>query len=85
MAKRRVLIVDQFSGPSPYELHLHPITFDDLIAKVQRDEAEHRPSHPSRVVEVDEETFSPQWCTTAFCADPDGWAITWRMNWDSSG
>jgi hypothetical protein len=85
MAKRRVLIVDQFAGISPYELSQQPMPFDDLIAQVERDEQAHPPFRPARVLEVDEATFQPEWCTTVFAADEAGRAFVLCSNWDSSG
>jgi hypothetical protein len=84
MATRRVLIVDQFAGISPYELSQQPMPFEDLIAHVERDEQAHPPFHPARVLEVDE-SFEPEWATTVFAADEHGRAFCWKYSWDSSG
>lgn len=78
----KILLVDQFRGPSPYEISKHPCTFDGLCNEVlARGETDYR---RAKVLEVDESFIQPD-CTTAWRADANGMAECWRYSWDSSG
>lgn len=79
----KVLIVDQFVGPSPYDLQRYPTPFDALCEQVI---ADYKPSS-FRKPEIREVTddFVPEWCTTVIRANADGIAEAWRCHWDSSG
>lgn len=81
----KILLVDQFHGPSPYWLSTqHPrLTFEVLVERVLA-EPQARFGHRSEVLEVPD-TFLPPWGTTTFRAGPNGEAQLWRYHWDSSG
>lgn len=78
----RVLVLDQFSTPSPYQLQHHPRRFSDLVAEKL---AEPRQFNPARVEDVDPVTFKPEMCTTVIREGADGVAEIWMTRWDSSG
>lgn len=85
---RRVLILDQFCGVTPYRLQQMPTQFDALVAEVVEYESK-RPAaafmyNAPRVVDVSED-FMPPWATTVVAADEDGRAFVWKHRWDSSG
>ena len=78
----KILLVDQFSSPTPYQLHQEPESFEALCAAIL---AGPQPMfRKAKVLDVSE-SYSPPDCTTAFCADENGMAKTWKYNWDSSG
>lgn len=79
----KVLIVDQFSGVSPYNLQQHPVPFEELI-----DQVINGPQYSSiRKPEVREVPldFKAEFLTTVLKADANGNAEVWTYNWDSSG
>jgi len=80
--KRRVLILDQFVGPTPYDLQQKPIRFADLIDVSLR--IDHRPWRKPEVKDVPED-YVPEMCTTVYIEGEDGNAVAWRYRWDSSG
>ena len=82
-----ILVLDQFQGPTPYQLQQTPIAFDALLADVHANpDAYGRPWRPARVIDVqaDGRGFTQPWATTAYRADADGWTEVWRERWDSS-
>jgi hypothetical protein len=81
-SKFKVLIVDQFSGVSPYYLQKNPMRFDELVTEILESNA--RPWRQPRVEEVSND-FQPPMCTTVVRADKDGMAEVWKYRWDSSG
>ena len=78
----RVLITDQFAGPTPYALQRSPMLFDQLCAEMLAQE----PAlfNPTRVLDVDED-FVPARCTSIWRADEHGYAVLWKYQWDTSG
>lgn len=92
----KILLVDQFSGITPYELSRRPMTFEELIALVQKNwdqRAEELMAQygagawlgqAPEVLDVDEK-YQPPFATTTFRAGDDGMAEVWRYRWDSSG
>lgn len=82
----RVLILDQFAGPTPYWLQQHPTPFEELVREVEADPKRFTIFFGQRpeVVEVTDD-FRPTLCTTVYHADANGNAEAWRWHWDSSG
>ena len=82
----KVLIVDQFSGVTPYYLQQNPTPFDDLCEELLEHEKK-SPNrwNPTRVEEVDGNTFVPPRCTSVFAATDEGLAYLFKWNWDTSG
>jgi len=80
----KALIVDQFSGPSGYELQQHPINFDALCQRVLSAPRASYATCPASLEEVPED-YRPRFCTTAIVADERGMARAWRYNHDTSG
>ena len=83
----KVLIVDQFAPvPSPYDLSVHPMKFEDLIDLVM---GMKMPNYifnkPEVKVIVDPEGYWPPYATTVYRANGDGNAEMWKCRWDSSG
>ena len=71
----RVLIVDQFGGPSPYSLQVHPVHFEDLIRDVVAAELADVP-----------DDFTPRRGTMLIRAHPtSGLAEVWKSKIDSTG
>lgn len=79
-----ILIVDQFQGPSPYELQQQPMQFKLLCEQLL---AAPKPSYgtPAQVLEIDESTYHQPYATTAFREGEDGATVVWKYRWDSSG
>jgi len=77
----RVLIVDQFSGVSPYALAKTPVLFEELAAEAIA------AGHPWTKPEVKDvpDDFVPRMATTLVAADANGYAYVWRARWDTSG
>lgn len=82
--KFKVLVVDQFSGLTPYWLSQNSTQFEALCASVMSETTAHGAFNPPKVLEVDE-TFRTPFTTTCFRADVDGNAEIWQYRWDSSG
>lgn len=82
-ASRRVLVVDQFCGVSPYWLQKSRVQFEDLVREALLEQWG-APWRRPEVLEV-AETWSPPWCTTAVVEGEGGVAVAWKWNWDSSG
>lgn len=78
----KILVIDQFSGITPYELQQRPRMFDELVAE---ELAKPRHIHPAQVLEVEPDNFQPEWATTVIRADDSGMAVVWMTRWDSSG
>ena len=79
----KVLIVDQFSGVSPYDLQRHPVKFDDICREILSAKP---PSYGQKAsLEEVPDDYEPRFCTTVIAADENGNAYAWRYNWDSSG
>jgi hypothetical protein len=80
---RHVLILDQFVGPTPYNLQRWPIRFDQLV--LAQTTKQH--SGPWRAPEVKDvpEDFVPEMATTVYAEDKDGNAFAWKYRWDTSG
>lgn len=87
----RVLITDQFFGPSPYDLQQCPVQFETLVADMLKEDKERKEKFPNdyftreaKVLDVADD-FKPEWCTTIWRADGNGNAEVWKCKWDSSG
>jgi hypothetical protein len=81
----RLLVVDQFSGLSPYWLSQNPSKFDELAAEMI---GQNTPQtwRPAKVIEVEDvKTHRAEHCTTVFYEDENGMAKHLCHNWDSSG
>lgn len=83
---KHVVILDQFVGPSPYQLQQEPMSFADLVSDVRAHPEDYTTTmgHRPEVKEVPDD-YRPVLCTTVFAADEQGNAFAWRYNWDSSG
>jgi hypothetical protein len=80
----RVLIMDQFKGPSPYSLRERPMMFEAVVDWALAQETNGYWRKPE-VTEV-EENFIPPYATTVYRANPTtGVAEVWKYRWDSSG
>ena len=81
----KVLVIDQFSGISPYKLqNSPPIPFDSLVSAVfERHESTPYYRKPE-ILEVNED-YNPPFATTVLRANADGNAEVWKYRWDSSG
>lgn len=79
----KILLVDQFSGPSPYQVQqAGPISFETFCADALA--APCSTWRKPKVLEV-EESYDPPDCTTTWRADEAGNAVPWKCRWDSSG
>lgn len=81
----KVLIVDQFSGVSPYYLKQDPQKFDDLCKRVLNAEPSKIFLHRKPELKEVDDNFQPPFATTVLRADKNGNAEVWRANWDTSG
>lgn len=84
---RRILLLDQFSGITPYSLQQNPEQFDDLVRRVMSPaEAQSWTAftRPLLIDRADDDFYLPMG-TTAIEADANGRAQVWRTHWDSSG
>lgn len=84
----RILVVDQFSGMSPYWLKNNPCQFEALVAEVLGQASVDPKKFGFRapyVATVTEESYRPEMATTSFRAKADGMAEVWKSRWDSSG
>jgi len=80
----KLLIVDQFDGPSPYQLQQQPMKFDDLVEMKLLQEKEHpNMFRPTRLIDKPE-GFTVPHCTTVWREGEDGNAVVFGLNWDSS-
>lgn len=79
-----VLIVDQFVGPTPYQLQKAPMEFAQLCAEMLAEEL-HPTFFRARIQEIEPATFRAPHCTTVWRADDDGMATMLTCNWDTSG
>jgi hypothetical protein len=81
----KVLIVDQFSGPTPYQLQQNPMPFDELCAEMLAVESL-RYGYKTEVREIgDPATMQVPRCTTVWHADEKGMAQVLCYRWDTSG
>jgi hypothetical protein len=80
----KVIILDQFTGPSPYGLSITPMKFAELEERVTLGEFNTQWGVRPRVTEVPED-YRPEMCETVYAENEDGNAYAWRYNWDSSG
>lgn len=81
---RRVVILDQFSGPAPTDLRDAPLLFATLVTVVER-HPEHYPGAQKPTVTEVAEDFRPRMATTVYAADAAGLAFVWKRRWDTSG
>jgi hypothetical protein len=79
-----VVILDQFSGYTPYYFQKNPMRFEDLEADAREDPMFFGTYRPA-VIGYVTEAFTPEWCTTVYRADRDGMVELFRCSWDSSG
>jgi hypothetical protein len=81
----KVLIVDQFSGPTPYQLQQNPMRFDELCEEMLAAEGM-RYGYKTEVREVrDVASMVVPRCTTVWHADAQGMAAMLTCRWDTSG
>ena len=80
----KVIILDQFTGPSPYALSVHPMKFTDLEECLALGQFPASYGVQPRLADVPED-YRPAMCETVYAEDEDGNAYAWRYNWDSSG
>lgn len=81
----KILVVDQFAGPSPYWLQQnHPVKFDQLVEELLAQPVPIYVQQRPELLEVDE-NYLPPYATTTFRADANGNAEVWRYRWDTSG
>ncbi len=78
----KVIILDQFTGPSPYALSIKPMKFTELAELYNGLGASYGVT--PRVCEVPDD-YRPALCETVYAEDASGNAYAWRYNWDSSG
>ena len=81
---RKVIIIDQFTGPSPYQLQQTPMPYRELQERLELGQYVARYGVKPREVEVPE-TYRPAMCETVYTEGPQGEVQVWRYNWDSSG
>jgi hypothetical protein len=81
----KVLIVDQFFGPSPFYVMQKRPTLDELVAISESMVMKAVPLVRKPVVKDVPDDFSPDMCTTVYAADKDGIAFMWKYRWDSNG
>lgn len=82
---RTVIIIDQFSGPTPYSLQQNPMRWADLRKQVEEDPERFRFGFTQPVIREVEENFYPQMATTVYAEGENGEVIVWKHRWDSSG
>ena len=81
----KILLVDQFSPtPTPYELSLRPMRFDEFVALELRRPPGAFGSTPTQLLDVDEGWRQP-FATTAFREGADGMVEIHATRWDTSG
>ena len=84
----KILVVDQFSGLTPYWLQKNPTPFAELVSDENLAAmAAVTPKFGTKphVLETDE-SWSPEMCQTSVRANPEtGLAEVWKCRWDSSG
>lgn len=80
----KVLVVDQFSGFTPYWLQEHPTRFDDLCDLAVNHEPQTWVRHVAQILDV-EESYVPPFATITYRADAHGMAEVWKLRVDSSG
>lgn len=81
---RKVIIIDQFTGPSPYQLQQQPMRFCELRERLSLGQYAARYGVVPREVEV-AANYRPALCETIYTEDASGNVAVWRYNWDSSG
>lgn len=79
----KVLILDQFSGVTPYWLDEHRQSFDELCTMTVRSDFYNGLGRKPLVKEVDA-TFRTSYGTTCLRAAVDGTAEVWQYRWDSN-
>lgn len=81
----KLLIVDQFSGVTPYWVQQQKISFDDLVRFCLSTNIggyklpEVREMSPTELAD-----WKPSRGSTVFCADEHGMAVVHRLRWDSN-
>lgn len=82
---KKVIILSQFVGPTPYSLQQNPMRWQDLLEAVQTDPDRFRLGFDRAAVREVPEDFTPHMATTVFCEDENGMVKVWKYRWDSSG
>lgn len=86
VATRRCLVVDQFSGITPYWLQQEKPTFEALCADVMKAVSEGRHlGFRTPTIEDLPLDYHPNWGETVLAEGEDGRAVIWKCKWDSSG
>jgi len=80
----KVIILDQFTGPSPYTLSIEPMKFTELEEYLSLGWFKAGYGVTPRVADVPDD-YHPAVCETVYAENEDGNAYAWRYNWDSSG
>ena len=78
-----IVILDQFSGPSPYMLQQEPLVWEEFLAGVRGGLFASR-WRPAQIVEADQ-VPALRMATTAYCRADDGTVMVAGDRWDSSG
>jgi len=82
----KILVVDQFSGITPYWLSQNPILFNELCAEahIALERQQLWGFTSPRLLDV-EESWTPEIGQTALRAGKDGLVEIWKCKWDTSG
>jgi hypothetical protein len=78
----KVLVVDQFVGPSPALIQSHPRKFDELVVEVLSTPPSGFGFRKPELLDVDS-SYDPPWATSTFIEGPDGNARAWKLRWNS--
>lgn len=78
-----LVILDQFTGPSPYALNRDPVAWPVFMAAVRSGVYDAFSWHKAQIVESGREYTLPS-ATTAY-VERDGLVAVWRTAWDTSG
>lgn len=81
--KVEAVVVDQFSGPTPYTLQKQPIKWEQFIKDVKDGEYDRYNGRAAEIIHADK-SYRPAWGTTVYKKDPNGNVQVWLSNWDSS-
>lgn len=79
----KIIVLDQFTGPNPYQLQQHPLDWKEFEGDVAagRYDGYTKPL----VIEHATENYEPPFATTTYREGKDGRVEAWKMRWDSSG
>jgi hypothetical protein len=85
MAQRQVLLLDQFSGVTPFSLQENPTKFDDLVKLTTTPSERWWGYKTPQLHEHVADDFELPMASTAIISDDNGYARVWRARWDTSG